>query len=66
MGVGMTCIEVVDGNPVETRIEIMAAAGLFDFYAAEAKRIYGRVLVRPAGQRSSSWPRPAGATKTTR
>jgi succinate-semialdehyde dehydrogenase / glutarate-semialdehyde dehydrogenase len=44
----------------EARIEVMAAAGLFDFYAAEAKRIYGRVLVRPAGQRSLVVHEPVG------
>jgi succinate-semialdehyde dehydrogenase/glutarate-semialdehyde dehydrogenase len=38
-----------EGKPLaETRIETMACAGLFDFYAAEAKRIYGRVLDRSA------------------
>jgi succinate-semialdehyde dehydrogenase/glutarate-semialdehyde dehydrogenase len=31
----------------ETRMETLVAAGLFDFYAEEARRIYGRVLVRP-------------------
>ncbi|MBN8829771.1 MAG: NAD-dependent succinate-semialdehyde dehydrogenase [Sphingomonadales bacterium] len=44
----------------ETRIEVMAAAGLFDFYAEEARRIYGRVLVRPAGQRSLVVHEPVG------
>ena len=44
----------------ETRIETMACAGLFDFYAAEAKRIYGRVLVRPPGQRSLVMKEPVG------
>ncbi|HTU10655.1 MAG TPA: NAD-dependent succinate-semialdehyde dehydrogenase [Allosphingosinicella sp.] len=45
---------------VETRIEVMACAGLFDFYAAEAKRLYGRVLVRPAGVRSLVMREPVG------
>jgi succinate-semialdehyde dehydrogenase/glutarate-semialdehyde dehydrogenase len=44
----------------ETRIETMACAGLFDFYAAECKRIYGRVLVRPAGTRSLVMKEPVG------
>jgi len=44
----------------ETRIETMACAGLFDFYAAEAKRIYGRVLVRPTGTRSLVMREPVG------
>lgn len=44
----------------ETRIEVMACAGLFDFYAEEAKRIYGRVLVRPTGTRSLVMREPVG------
>jgi len=44
----------------ETRIETMACAGLFDFYAAEAKRIYGRVLSRPTGTRSLVMREPVG------
>lgn len=45
---------------METRIETMACAGLFDFYAEEAKRNYGRVLVRPAGTRSIVMREPVG------
>ena len=44
----------------ETRIELFAGANLFDFYAEEARRIYGRVLVRPAGQRSLVVQEPVG------
>ncbi|WP_447726602.1 NAD-dependent succinate-semialdehyde dehydrogenase [Sphingomonas koreensis] len=44
----------------ETRIEVMACAGLFDFYAEEAKRVYGRVLVRPSGTRSLVMKEPVG------
>ena len=44
----------------ETRTEVMITAGLFDFYAAEAKRIYGRVLVRPTGMRSLVVKEPVG------
>lgn len=44
----------------ETRIETMACAGLFDFYAEEAKRAYGRVLVRPTGTRSIVVHEPVG------
>jgi succinate-semialdehyde dehydrogenase / glutarate-semialdehyde dehydrogenase len=36
----------------ETRIEVQATANLFEFYAGEARRLYGRVLVRPTGTRS--------------
>jgi succinate-semialdehyde dehydrogenase/glutarate-semialdehyde dehydrogenase len=45
---------------LETRIEVMAAAGLFDFYAGEVQRNYGRVLVRPTGQRSLVMREPIG------
>ena len=37
----------------EARIEVMMNVGLFNFYAGEVFRIYGRTLVRPAGQRST-------------
>ena len=50
-----------EGKPLaEARIEVMAAAGLFDFYAEEAKRVYGRVLVRPSGTRSMVLKEPVG------
>jgi succinate-semialdehyde dehydrogenase/glutarate-semialdehyde dehydrogenase len=44
----------------ETRVETMASAALFDFYAEEAKRVYGRVLVRPTGTRSLVVKEPVG------
>jgi len=44
----------------ETRMELHGCADLFDFYAAEAKRIYGRVLVRPDGERSLVMKEPVG------
>ncbi|MDE2074924.1 MAG: NAD-dependent succinate-semialdehyde dehydrogenase [Alphaproteobacteria bacterium] len=44
----------------EARMEVMMAAALFDFYAGEAHRIYGRTLVRPAGQRSTVTKEPVG------
>ncbi len=44
----------------ETRIELHGCADLFDFYAAEAKRIYGRVLVRPDGEQSLVVKEPVG------
>lgn len=50
-----------EGKPLaESRGETMAAAALFDFYAAEAKRVYGRVLVRPPGMRSVVMKEPVG------
>ena len=44
----------------EARVEVMMVAGLFAFYAGECQRIYGRELVRPAGQRSSVTYEPVG------
>ncbi|HWU03100.1 MAG TPA: NAD-dependent succinate-semialdehyde dehydrogenase [Novosphingobium sp.] len=44
----------------ETRIEVMMVAGLFNFYAGECQRIYGRTLVRPEGMRSTVTYEPVG------
>lgn len=44
----------------EARVEVMMAAGLFDFYAGECQRLYGRALVRPAGMRSIVTHEPVG------
>ncbi|MBB3859294.1 succinate-semialdehyde dehydrogenase/glutarate-semialdehyde dehydrogenase [Novosphingobium hassiacum] len=44
----------------EARIEVMMNVGLFNFYAGEVFRIYGRTLVRPAGQRSTVMHEPVG------
>jgi succinate-semialdehyde dehydrogenase/glutarate-semialdehyde dehydrogenase len=49
------------GKPIaEARGEVMSSAAMFDWYAEEAKRNYGRVLVRPAGQRSIVIKQPVG------
>jgi succinate-semialdehyde dehydrogenase / glutarate-semialdehyde dehydrogenase len=49
------------GKPFsETRIEVMMNVGLFNFYAGECQRIYGRQLVRPAGMRSAVTYEPVG------
>ncbi|MCZ8019697.1 NAD-dependent succinate-semialdehyde dehydrogenase [Novosphingobium sp.] len=49
------------GKPLaEARGEVMSSAGLFDWCAAEATRIYGRVLVRPTGQRALVTKQPVG------
>ena len=51
------------GKPIaEAKAEVVGAAQMFDFYAEEAKRAYGRVLVRPTGQRSIVIPQPVGVT----
>ncbi|MEP6868128.1 MAG: NAD-dependent succinate-semialdehyde dehydrogenase [Novosphingobium sp.] len=44
----------------ETRIEVMMVIGLFNFYAGECQRTYGRMLVRPAGMRSTVVHEPVG------
>ena len=44
----------------EAKIEVMMSVGLFNFYAGEVFRIYGRTLVRPAGMRSTITKEPVG------
>jgi succinate-semialdehyde dehydrogenase / glutarate-semialdehyde dehydrogenase len=44
----------------EAKAEVMMAAGLFDFYAGEVHRVYGRVLVRQAGTLSRVMKEPVG------
>lgn len=49
------------GKPLaEAKGEVLAAAALWDWHAAEAQRIYGRVLSRPLGQRSMVLHQPIG------
>ncbi|MBC2651161.1 NAD-dependent succinate-semialdehyde dehydrogenase [Novosphingobium flavum] len=49
------------GKPLaETRIEVMMNVGLFNFYAGECQRLYGRALVRPTGTRSTVMHEPVG------
>ncbi|MCA1748586.1 MAG: NAD-dependent succinate-semialdehyde dehydrogenase [Sphingomonadales bacterium] len=49
------------GKPVKEAIgEVIGAAALFDWFAEEARRAYGRVLVRPPGQRSMVLQQPIG------
>ena len=43
---------------------MLASAQLFDWYAEDAKRDYGRTLVRPAGQLSRVIRQPVGPTAT--
>ncbi|HXA99634.1 MAG TPA: NAD-dependent succinate-semialdehyde dehydrogenase [Steroidobacteraceae bacterium] len=44
----------------ETRVEVMMNVGLFNFYAGECQRLYGRQLVRPAGMQSDVTYEPVG------
>jgi succinate-semialdehyde dehydrogenase/glutarate-semialdehyde dehydrogenase len=53
------------GKPLpEAKAEVIGSAQLFDWYAEEAKRDYGRVLVRPAGQLSRVMHEPVGPVAT--
>jgi succinate-semialdehyde dehydrogenase/glutarate-semialdehyde dehydrogenase len=50
-----------EGKPLaESRIEVMMNVGLFQFYAGEVFRLYGRELVRPEGMRSTIRHEPVG------
>lgn len=49
------------GKPLgESRTEVASCAAFFDYFAEEAKRSYGRVLVRPTGQRALVLKQPVG------
>ncbi|MEO0440451.1 MAG: aldehyde dehydrogenase family protein, partial [Pseudomonadota bacterium] len=49
------------GKPVgQATGEVTASAAMFDIMAEEAKRCYGRVLVRPTGQNSFVKYQPVG------
>jgi succinate-semialdehyde dehydrogenase / glutarate-semialdehyde dehydrogenase len=49
------------GKPLaEARTEVLSCATQFDYFAEEAKRSYGRVLVRPTGQRALVLKQPIG------
>ncbi len=48
----------------EAKSEVLASAQLFDWYAEDAKRDYGRTLVRPAGQVSRVIRQPVGPVAT--
>jgi succinate-semialdehyde dehydrogenase/glutarate-semialdehyde dehydrogenase len=53
------------GKPLaESKGEVFGAASLFDWYAEEIKRDYGRVLVRPPGQLSRVMHEPVGPVAT--
>ena len=53
------------GKPLaEAKAEVIGSASLFDWYAEEIKRDYGRTLVRPTGQRSIVIRQPVGPTAT--
>ena len=54
-------LTIEQGKPLaEARTEANSCAAVFDFFAEEAKRSYGRVLVRQTGQRSIVIKQPVG------
>ena len=56
-----TYLTMEQGKPIaEAKGEVASCAGVFDYFAEEAKRAYGRVLVRPTGQRSMVLKQPIG------
>ncbi len=56
-----TLLTMEQGKPlVEARGEVLSTAQMFDYYAEEGKRVAGRVLMRPAGQRAIVIKQPVG------
>ena len=56
-----TLLTLEQGKPIaEARGEVASAAGLLAYFAEEGKRIEGRVLQRPAGQRTMVLKQPVG------
>lgn len=56
-----TLLTTEQGKPLaEARGEVIGAAAFFEFYAEEARRAYGRVLVRPSGQCALVLKQPVG------
>lgn len=56
-----TLMTLEQGKPIgEARGEVLSAAGLFDYFAEQGKRIEGRVLQRPLGQRAMVTKHPVG------
>ncbi len=56
-----TLLTTEQGKPIaEARTEVLSCAAQFDYFAEEAKRSYGRVLVRPTGQRALVLKQPVG------
>jgi succinate-semialdehyde dehydrogenase / glutarate-semialdehyde dehydrogenase len=56
-----TLMTMEQGKPlVEAKGEILSSAVVFEYCAEEAKRSYGRVAVRPTGQRAMVLKQPIG------
>ena len=61
-----TLLTLEQGKPIaEARGEVLSAAGLFDYFAEQGKRIEGRVLQRPAGQRTMVLRPVSGSISTS-
>ena len=60
-----TLLTLEQGKPLaEARGEVIGAAQMFDWSAEDARRQYGRTLVRPTGQRSLILRQPVGPVAT--
>src|SRR3546814_14858670 len=56
-----TLLTLEQGKPIaEARGEVLSAAGLFDYFAEQGKRIEGRALQRPLRQRAMVTKHPVG------
>ncbi|AVA14390.1 MAG: NAD-dependent succinate-semialdehyde dehydrogenase [Sphingopyxis granuli] len=56
-----TLLTLEQGKPIaQARGEVLSAAGLFDYFAEQGKRIEGRVVQRPAGERAMVLKQPVG------
>ncbi len=56
-----TLMTLEQGKPLaEAKGEVMSAASVFDYSGEEAKRAYGRIAVRPSGQRAMVLKQPIG------
>lgn len=56
-----TLMTMEQGKPLaESRSEVLGSAQMFDWCAEDARRMYGRTLVRPSGQRSMVLQQPVG------
>lgn len=56
-----TLMTLEQGKPLaEAKGEVLSAAAVFDYSGEEAKRAYGRISVRPSGQRAMVLKQPIG------
>ncbi|PZQ22988.1 MAG: NAD-dependent succinate-semialdehyde dehydrogenase [Sphingopyxis macrogoltabida] len=56
-----TLLTLEQGKPIaESRGEVLSAAALLEYFAEEGKRVAGRIVQRPAGQRAMVLKQPVG------